>query len=331
MPQILGKFIDPSAAFALGWSYWFSFCITIANELQAANTVLSFWTHAVPIAGWITIWWAVIVLVNVGAVSVFGEIEVICSSIKFGWIFVVIISMIVLSAGGGSYEPVGFYYWRTTPFTNGFKGFLSVMPTCIFAMSGSENCGLVAAETANPKKSVPRAVGSIWLRLALFYLLGSLMVTINVDPNDPDLFGGSGTNASPFVIAYRNGGVAPLAHMMNAVILISVISTGSISCYAGSRTTMGLASLGMAPKLFLKADKTGRPWYGLIPTFIVGGGLAYLNVSNSGAEVFGWFSSLTSLFTLFGWGMICLSNIRMRAAWARQGRTADELPWKSWL
>ncbi|RYP84210.1 hypothetical protein DL769_001233 [Monosporascus sp. CRB-8-3] len=94
---------------------------------------------------------------------------------------------------------------------------------------------------------------------------------------------------------------------------------------------MDLAALGMAPRRFMTADRTGRPWYGLVPTFILGGGLAYLNASNSGAEVFGWFSDLTSLFTIFGWGMICLSHIRIRTAWARQGRTAEELPWKSWL
>lgn len=52
-----------------------------------------------PIAAWITIWWVVIVLVNIGAVTIFGEIEVVASTIKFGWIFVVIISMIVMSAG----------------------------------------------------------------------------------------------------------------------------------------------------------------------------------------------------------------------------------------
>ncbi|KAI0001397.1 amino acid permease/ SLC12A domain-containing protein [Xylariaceae sp. FL0662B] len=328
--QWTGKFVDQSAAFALGWSYWFSYCITIANELQAANTIIRFWTTAVPVAGWITIWWAVIVLINVGAVTIFGEIEVVASTIKFSWIFVVIISMIVMSAGGAAYDAVGFRYWNEMPFTHGFKGFLSVMPTCIFAMSGSENSGLVAAETANPRKSVPRAVGSIWLRLALFYLIGSLMITINVSPTNQDLFGGGGTNASPFVIAYRDAGIPALAHMMNAVILISVISTGSISCYGASRTTMGLAFLDMAPRQLSKADKTGRPWYGLIPSFIFGGGLAYLNVSESGADVFEWFSNLTSLFTLFGWGMICLSHIRFRTAWARQGRTREELPWKSW-
>ncbi|KAI1215140.1 amino acid permease/ SLC12A domain-containing protein [Annulohypoxylon truncatum] len=329
--QWTGKFIDPSAAFALGWSYWFSYCITIANELQATNTIINFWTSAVPVAAWISIWFVVIVLINVGAVNLFGEIEVVASTIKFGWIFVVIISMIVMSAGGASYGPVGFRYWNEEPFTNGFKGFLNVMPTCIFAMSGSENSGLVAAETANPRKSIPRAVSSIWVRLSLFYLLGSLMITINVDPHNPNLFGQSGTNASPFVIAYFDAGLPALAHIMNAIILISVISTGSISGYGGSRTTMGLAHLQMAPKKMQYADRKGRPWYGLVPTFILGGGLAYLNVSESGSDVFTWFSNLTSLFTLFGWGMICLSHIRFRAAWARQGHTAAELPWRSWI
>jgi amino acid transporter len=128
--QWSNKFVDPAAGFALGWAYWFSFWITIANELQGVVTVLGFWTDAVPVAAWISIFWVVIVLINVGAVNLFGEIEVICSMIKFGWIFVVIISCIVISAGGAPAEgPIGFRYWNSTPFINGFKGFLSVMPT----------------------------------------------------------------------------------------------------------------------------------------------------------------------------------------------------------
>lgn len=87
--------------------------ITIANELQAVCTVLSFWTDAVPVAAWISIFWLVIVLVNVGAVNIFGEIEVVCSMIKFGWIFVVIFAGIVISAGGApNNEAVGFRYVR---------------------------------------------------------------------------------------------------------------------------------------------------------------------------------------------------------------------------
>jgi amino acid transporter len=87
--------------------------------------------------------------------------------------------------------------------------------------------------------------------LSLFYILGSLIVTVNVSPKDENLFGGSGTNASPFVIMYRNSGVAPLAHIMNAVILVSVLSTGGISGYAGSRVLVGLSQLRMGPEVSL--------------------------------------------------------------------------------
>jgi amino acid transporter len=167
--QWSNKFVDPAAGFALGWCYWFSYWITIANELQGIVTVLGFWNNTVHAAVWITVFWIVIILINIGAVNVFGEIEVVAAAIKFGWIFVVIISFIVISAGGAPEGgPIGFRYWNEMAFTNGFKGFLAIMPTCIFAMSGSENAGLVAAETSNPRKSVPRAVGSIWIRLALF-------------------------------------------------------------------------------------------------------------------------------------------------------------------
>lgn len=38
--QWSGKFVDPAAAFALGWAYWFSYWITIANELQVGYSGL---------------------------------------------------------------------------------------------------------------------------------------------------------------------------------------------------------------------------------------------------------------------------------------------------
>jgi yeast amino acid transporter len=86
----------------------------------------------------------------------------------------------------------------------------------------------------------------------------------------------------------------------------------------------------MAPKQMTRADKAGRPWFALVPTLLIGGALSYINVTESGSNVFGWFSSLTSLLTLFGWGMICLSHIRMRRAWKLQGRSVEDLPWKTW-
>ncbi|KAF7629477.1 hypothetical protein AFLA_013191 [Aspergillus flavus NRRL3357] len=324
-------FISPAAGFALGWGYWFSYWITIANELQGVVTVLNYWTDEVPKAAWISIFWAVIILINIWAVRFFAEVEVVASTIKFGWMFICVIALIVVTAGGSPQGgPIGFRYWNAQPVNNGFKGFISVIPTCIFAMAGSENAALVATEVANPRDSVPKAIKSVWFRLGLFYILGSLMITLTVDPNDPSLFGGSGSNASPFVIAFKNAGIPILAHITNAVIFISVISTGSISGYGGSRILMGLAHVKMNHKVFGKADSVGRPWAGYIATIGIGGALAYLNVTHTGAQVFTWLSNLVSLLTLFGWSMICLSHLRFRYTWMLQGRNEAHLPWRSW-
>ena len=73
----------------------------------------------------------------------------------------------------------------------------------------------------------------------------------------------------------------------------------------------------------------GRPWAGYIATIGIGGALAYINVSHTGAEVFEWLSNLVSLLTLFGWAMISLSHLRFRYNWKLQGRNESHLPWKT--
>lgn len=350
-PQWTRKFVDSAPAFTLGWAYWFANSITIGNELQGLTTVVKFWTDAVPTAAWLTIFLICILLVCTSAVAVFAEAETIMTVIKFTWVFIVLIVCIVISAGGAPRGgTIGFHYWNTNAFNNnGFHGFLSVFPTCIFALGGIEMTGLVAAEAKNPSKSVPKAISAVWVRLLIFYVLGSLAVGITTDPNNPDLFGGDGTNASPFVIAFRNSGLPALAHVMNVIILISVWSCANACAYGASRTPIGLAHIGMAPKIFLKCDKWGRPWGGIIISFVLGGGLCcrsfpvnhhYLtetdqfsldmNVSETAATVFGWLSDLASLVTLYCWGLIFLCHIRFRAAWKAQGRPLSELPWKTW-
>lgn len=47
------------------------------------------------------------------------------------------------------------------------------------------------------------------------------------------------------MIAFKNAGILAMAHITNTVIFISVISTGSISGYGGSRMLMGLAHVNM--------------------------------------------------------------------------------------
>lgn len=329
-PQWCVKFLDPAAATTLGYSYFFSFTITLANELQGCTTAVSYWTDKVPTGAWLTIFLVYVVIISVFPSNIFGEVESIMSAVKLMWIFVVIGGCIYVSAS----NHIGFHYWNVDAFTNGFKGLLSVFTTCIFAIAGSEFVAISAAEVKNPRRSVPPTVNSVFLRLGLFYIIGSLMITISVDPNNKQLFGGSidtGNNASPFVIAFKDKpNIQRLGDAMNAIILISALSAACAQAYGGSRQLIGMAKLGLAPKIFTKTDKQGRPWASILSIIVFGGGLSYLNVSETGANVFTWFSNLTSLCTLWVWGSIFICHIRMRSAWKAQGRSLKELPWKGW-
>lgn len=92
-------------------------------------------------------------------------------------------------------------------FTDGFKGFCSVFVTAAYAFSGTELVGLAAAETENPRKTLPRATKQVFWRVTFFYIVSLLLVGFLVPYNDPDLLNGSGTATSPFVIAIKNAGI----------------------------------------------------------------------------------------------------------------------------
>lgn len=76
---------------------------------------------------------------------------------------------IVLDCGGGPQgNYIGGKYWHDPgTFNGGFKGLCSVFVTAAFAFSGTELVGLAAAETQDPRKSLPRAVKQVFWRISL--------------------------------------------------------------------------------------------------------------------------------------------------------------------
>ena len=84
------------------------------------------------------------------------------------------------------------------------------MADCRFllAIVGSEVVALAAAESRNPKKTVPSAIRKVWIRIVVFYILSVLIVGLLVPSNDPRLRLSTGTAASsPFVIAISDAGI----------------------------------------------------------------------------------------------------------------------------
>jgi amino acid transporter len=130
-------------------------------------------------------------------------------------------------------------------FLHGFHGFCSVFVTAAFAYTGTELTGLAAAETADPKKSIPRASRQVVWRIALFYIVNLFLVGLIV-PENSRLYSGNGSESrhSPFVIAIALARIKVLPSIFNAVILISVMSVANSCTFGSTRTIQALAANG---------------------------------------------------------------------------------------
>lgn len=268
----------------------------------------------------------VILLLNIIAVSVFGEAEFWFASIKILAILGLIIVGIVLFFGGGpdQHGVLGFSYWKPgnpgafNPFlTNGNTGrFLAFWYAFVksgfsFIMS-PELITTAAGEAENPRRNIPKAADRFIYRLFAFYVLGTLVIGVTVAYNDSGLLSavasGTGAGASPFVVAIQNAGISGLNHVINAAILTSAWSSGNSWLFAGSRMLYSLACTDQAPKIFRRCNKNGVPYAAVLFTFLIGC-LAYLNVSNSGANVFNWFTNITTISGFIAWIVVLITYL----------------------
>lgn len=329
------RFLDPAWGFAMGWNYALQWMVTLPLEIVAAAITIQYWNSPISSAVWVTIFLVLIISINLFGVKGYGEAEFWFALIKVIAILGFIILGIILDCGGG---PQGSYiggkYWHDPgAFNGGFKGLCSVFVTAAFAFSGTELVGLAAAETENPRKSLPRAVKQVFWRISLFYLVSLLLVGLLVPYNDERLLNGSTSadaKASPFVLAITNAGIKGLPSVFNVVIMIAVLSVGNSSIYGASRTLAALAEQRQAPAILGYIDRQGRPLVAIIISSAIGL-IAYTAVMSPVAEnnVFNWLLALSGLSSVFTWMTICLCHIRFRGAWKLAGHTLDQLPFKS--
>lgn len=309
---LAGRFVSPALGFGMGWLFWYNYIVVLPAEISAAAVLVSYWTPAGQAdatctsgicnnALWIAIFLIVVWAINVGGTRIFGEIEFWFCSIKVLTVIGLIITGVIITSGGGpNGEAIGFRYWREDAFVqyNGipgakgrFLGFFSVLISAAFAFIGTEITAITAAECANPRRAVPRAIKSVWIRLVLFYLCSAFVIGLLVSPKDPSLDLGTGAAKSPFVIAMRDAGISVLPSIVNAALLTSAWSAGCADLFVSSRTLYGLAVRGHAPSIFLKVRKDGLPWV----CVLVGGVFSLLSfmagASGKAGTVFGYCES----------------------------------------
>ncbi|MFG3506137.1 amino acid permease [Streptomyces sp. NPDC047821] len=331
------------AGFSVGWLYWFLLVVVLAVEATGAARIASGWVPGVPQWAWVLVFMVVFTVANLAAVKNFGEFEFWFAALKVGAI-VLFLGLGVLAIGGWlpDTEPVGLANLTGQGgfLPNGWDGVVSGVLAVVFAFGGLEVVTIAAAESEDPARNVARAVRSAVWRILFFYV-GSMLVVVTLLP-----WTGIEPGQSPYVAVLDAIGVPGAGQIMDVVVFVALLSALNANLYGSSRMIFSLAERGEAPKGLLAVSGRGSPRSGEAES---GGGVPRRAVLASVA--FGFVSVLLNLkwpdsvflymlnavgaVLLFVWGLIAVSQLRLRRRIEREAPQTLTLrmwgfPWLTW-
>lgn len=303
-----GKF----PGFLAGWNYWILYVLVAMTELTAVAKYINYWWPHIP--SWVSVlfFFVVITAINLTNVKFYGEAEFWLAIIKV----VAVISMIIFglyllfTAGPDSTASFSNLWTHGGFFPNGFDGLFYMLAFLMFAFGGIELIGMAAAEADDPKKTIPKAINQVVIRILIFYV-GSLTILLSLVPwNQLDL---GGLDKSPFVMIFSQLGIGWAAHLLNFIILTAALSVYNSGMYANSRMLYGLAQQGNAPAVFKKVNKEGVPIPAVLLSAVLIFGCVLLNYFVP-EDALGHLMYVVVGALVLNWAMISLTHLKFRSA-----------------
>ncbi|CAI1828605.1 hypothetical protein SEUBUCD646_0B02820 [Saccharomyces eubayanus] len=219
---LASRFVEDAFGFALGWTYWISCMLALPAQVSSSTFYLSYYNDVNiskgTTAGFITLFSAFSIVVNLLDVSMLGEIVYVTGISKVIVAILMVFTMVILNAGHGNdvNERVGFRYWDSSksiknmtyglyrptfdladagegsikgiPGPKGrFLATASVMLISTFAFSGVEMTFLASGEAINPRKTIPSAMKRTFSIVLISYMFLIFSVGINIYSGDPRL------------------------------------------------------------------------------------------------------------------------------------------------
>ncbi|KAJ5217934.1 uncharacterized protein N7498_000033 [Penicillium cinerascens] len=323
------RFVDPALGFAIGFCEWFAWMTVVASEGVIVRVVLMYWTTSIPTAACMAMYLFVVFFVHCFPSRWFGEFEFYTAAVKITAMFIMLFACIAMIAGAGPTGSTdhGDNYTKLPVFPNGFKGVAQTFLLAVWATGGQEIMGITAGEAQRPRWDMPRACKNLFMRIIVFYGASTIFLGILVPYNNPRLLATGTVAASPFAIALVNAGIRVLPDILNAIIILGLVTLGVESVYVSSRVMTAMSTMGMIPRVFSRLDRQGRPYWSLLFTAAWSTTMTFINCSNTGAVIFTWFSSIAATIYVLAWMFIAITNWRLRKAIQVQNDSAWKLPY----
>lgn len=318
--------MGPIYGYLTGWNYWFMWVITCMAEITAVGIYMQYWFPATPRWAWALAALVIMTIVNLIAVKVYGELEFWFALIKI----VTIIAMIILGLGmiifglgnNGLALGISNLWQHGGLFPNGIKGVLMSLQMVMFAYLGIEMIGVTAGEVQNPKKTLAKAIDTVFWRILIFYV-GALFVIMSIYP-----WNEIGFKGSPFVMTFDQIGIPAAAGIINFVVLTAALSSCNSGIFSTGRMLFNLAEQNEAPGSFQKLTKTGVPGLSIIVSAIVLLAGVLLNYMVP-EKVFTWVTSIATFGAIWTWAVILISqmNYRKSLSSAEKRQLVYKMPW----
>ncbi|MFK0190050.1 amino acid permease [Kitasatospora sp. NPDC090308] len=309
------------AGFTVGWLFWVLLCVGVAVEAIGAAGIVSGWLPAVPSWAWVAVFMAFFCLTNLAAVRNFGEFEFWFAAVKVLAItaFLVIGVLAVCGLLPGTAAPGAANLTGHGGFLpHGTSGLITGLLASVFAYGGLETVTIAAAESEDPRRSVAIAVRTAMWRIALFYV-GSMAVIVTLVPWDDQAV----VRPGPYVAVLDVLGIPGAAQLMNAVVLIALLSAMNANIYGSSRMAHSLIARGHGPRALSRLSG-GVPRRAVLASCAFGF-LAVLLSYWWPETVFSWLLNMVGAAVLVVWAFICVAQLRMR-----RHLSAAELPVRMW-
>lgn len=263
----------PGVGFVTGWVYWTGLVLAMSSEATAVSVLLRAWFPrlSIPVLGATII--ILITLANLLGADRLSKLESVLASVKLLAIvgFIVIALLLIFGTFPGR-APVGLGTLRNEPFfSRGISGIAGSMLIVIFAYAGFEIIGLAASETANPHKTVPKAITYTVVSLVSLYIL-AIAVLLPLLPTAE-----ATEENSPLVVGLVGSGLAWAGGIINIVLVTAILSTMLAATFGLGRMIRSLGDEGYAPPFI--QDRGDIPYRGILfsgAAMLAGLGLGFL-------------------------------------------------------
>lgn len=311
---VAASFLGKGGGYLARWNLAIEMLVAVGAEVTASATYLQHWFPGLHIGMGTVLCSLFIVGLNLTTVRLYGFAEYWFSMIKVTAIVVfILLGVSLIFTGSPAHpEPVGLSHLTAhdgfAPM--GLTGILLAACMAVFSFGGIENVSIAAAESENPRRSIPRAAQTMIWRLLFFYILG-IGVILALQNWHETVAASGNASASPFVKVMDMVGIPAAGHVMNAILLIAALSAANGCLYSGSRMIHSLALDKMAPAFAARTAENGAPRGAVTLAtlcFVVASVLAII----SPAEAFMYLYGCATVGILVTWVIIMLTHLKFR-------------------